>query len=118
MLTTLQSYWTSVSIPSLDFLLDASADSKIYPTSDIWALLNFHSLGLLLVRQRRIVLVSSTGVPDKNEKMSRGVFLSLLLILSGSFWPGFWLWSCQSKLNRFFSLFAVKGYFWKSGIIF
>ena len=42
----------------------------------MWALLTFQSLGLILVRQRRIVLVSSTGLPSKNDKMFMGVFLS------------------------------------------
>ena len=51
-ITTLQYFWTSISIPSIAFLVDASADSRIYPTCDIWDLLTFHPLGLFLVRQR------------------------------------------------------------------
>ena len=79
MLTTLQSSWTSISIPSLYLLVDAITYLKIYPTSNLWDLLTFHSLGLLLVRQRQIVLVSSTGVPDKNDKIPRGLFLSIVV---------------------------------------
>ena len=44
--------------------------------SVMWDILNFRSLGSLLVMQRQIVLVSSAGVPAKNYKMLRGVFLS------------------------------------------
>ena len=57
-------------------MVAASADSRIYPIGVMWDLIIFQSLGLLLVRQWRIVLVSSARLPSKTEKMLMGVILN------------------------------------------
>ena len=47
--------------------MGATAFSGMSPMRGIHALLTFQSLGSFLVRQRRIMLVSSSGVPARNK---------------------------------------------------
>ena len=74
-LTTLQYSCDSIYMPSLVDFVDATAFYSMSHMRVIHAHNNSQLLGLSLVRQRRVILVSSYGVPANNKGTSRVDYL-------------------------------------------
>ena len=75
LLTTLQSFCVYIYMPSLGVFVEDPLFSSIFPMRVIHSPLTLQSLGLSLIRQRYIVLISSYGVPSRNEGMYKVDYL-------------------------------------------
>ena len=100
LLTMLKSYRGYISMPPLGVFVESSAISNIPPVKLIHALFNLYSLGLSLMRQRRILLVSLAGVPASNKGMSRVVSLRSFSESTRRHFASVFLWHHQVLLRR------------------